>query len=147
MGMFNNEIKKKEVIKKTPAFYLKYRRITRQSGLTQWVKKYGRGFSGDKNLEQTFVSEGSGAVPVDFDCTLIFHVEAIKQNAGEASLSVHSVKNGNGKVRPGVVSYDKDTRKKGHLIKLTHAGRFCKNDIILTKFTNAADIRVAIFGN
>ena len=43
------------------------------------------------SLEQTFASEGSGAVRVDFDCTLILHVEAIKQKAGEASLSVHSV--------------------------------------------------------
>ena len=74
MGMFNNEIKKKEVIKKTPAFCLNYRRVTTQSGLTQWVKKDGRGLSGDKNLEQTFASEGSGAVRVDFDCTLILHV-------------------------------------------------------------------------
>ena len=38
----------------------------------------GNGFSRDKNLEQTFASEGSGAVRVDFDCTLILHVEAIK---------------------------------------------------------------------
>ena len=141
------KLSKKEVIKKTPAFYLNYRRVTTQSGLTQWVKKDGRGFSGDKNLEQTFASEGSGAVRVDFDCTLISHVEAIKPKAGEASLSVHSVKNGSGEVRPGVVSYDEDTRKKGHLIKLTHAGRFCKNYIILVKFTNAIDIRVTIFGN
>ena len=36
------------------------------------------GFSGDKNLEHTFASEGSGAVRVDFDCSLILHVEAIK---------------------------------------------------------------------
>ena len=37
MGMFNNEIKKKEgvIIKKTPAFYLNCRRVTTQSGLTQ----------------------------------------------------------------------------------------------------------------
>ena len=82
MAMFNNEIKKKEVIKKTPAFYLNYRRVTTQSGLTQWVRKDGRGLSGDKNLEQTFASEGSGAVRVEFDCTLILHVEAIKQKAG-----------------------------------------------------------------
>ena len=148
MGMFNNEIKKKEVIKKIPAFYLNYRRVTTQSCLTQWVKiRGGYGFSGNKNLEQAFASEGSGAVRVDFDCTLILHVDAIKQKAGEASLSVHSVKNGSGEVRPGVVSYDEDTRKKGHLIKLTHARRFCKNDIMLIKFTNAADIRVTIFGN
>ena len=81
MGMFNNEIKKKErvIIKKTLAFYLNFRRVTTQSGLTQWVKKDGRGFTGDKNLEQTFASEGGGAVRVDFDCTLILHVEAIKQ--------------------------------------------------------------------
>ena len=110
MGMFNNEIKKKEVIKKIPTFYLTYRRVTTQSDLTQWVKKDGRGFS----IEQTFASEGNGAVRVDFDCSLILHVEAIKQKAGEASLSVHSVKNGSGEVRPGVVSYDDDTRKKGH---------------------------------
>ena len=84
---------------------------------------------------------------VDFDCTLILRVEAIKQKAGEASLSVHSVKNGSGELHPGVLSYDEDTRKKGHLIKLSHAGRFCKNDIILIKFTNAADIRITIFGN
>ena len=74
------------------------------------------GFSGDKNLEQTFASEGSRAVRVDFDCTLILHVEAIKQKAGEASLSVHSVKNGSGdceEVRPGVVSYEGNTRKRG----------------------------------
>ena len=60
MGMFNYEIKKKEVIKKkTPAFYLNYQRITTQSGLTQWFKTSGYGFSGNKNLEQTFASEGS----------------------------------------------------------------------------------------
>ena len=52
----------------------------------------GYGFSGDKNLEQTFASEGSGAVRVDFDYTLILHVEAIKQTAGEASLTVNFVK-------------------------------------------------------
>ena len=110
MGIFNNEIKKKEVIKKTPAFYLNYRRVTTQSGLTQWSKMSGYGFSG----EQTFASEGSGAVRVDFDCTLILHVEAIKQKAGETSLSVYSVKDGSGEVRPGVVSYDEDSRNKGH---------------------------------
>ena len=49
-------------------------------------------------------------------------------------------------MRPGVISYDEDT-KNGHLTNITHAGRFCKNDIILIKFTNAADIRVTIFGN
>ena len=38
-GMFNNEIKKKEVIKKTLAFYLNYRRVTTQSGLRQLVKR------------------------------------------------------------------------------------------------------------
>ena len=37
------------------------------------------GFSGDKNLQQTFASERSGAFRVDFDCTLILHVEATKQ--------------------------------------------------------------------
>ena len=150
MGMFNNEFKKKEVSKKTPTFYLNYRRVSTQSGLTQWIKMSGYGFSGDKNSEQTFASEGSGAVRVDFDCTLMLHVEAIKQKAGVASLTVNFVKNSNsycGEVRPGAVSYDEDTRKKGYLIKLTHAGRFCKNDIILIKFTNAADIRVTIFGN
>ena len=42
----------------------------------------GYGFCGDKNLEQIFASDGSGAVRVDFDCTLILHVEAIKQKAG-----------------------------------------------------------------
>ena len=147
MGMFNNEIKKNEVIKKTPAFYLNYRRATTQSGLTQWFKMSGYGFSGDKSLEQTFASEGSGAVRADFDCTLILHVEAIKQKAGEASLSVHSVKNGYEEVRPGVVFYEEDTRKKGYLIKLTHTGRFCKNNIILNKFTNITDIWVTVFGN
>ena len=148
MGMFNNEIKKKEVIKKIPAFYLNYRRVTTQSGLTQWVKmRGGYGFNGNKNLEQAFASEGSGAVRVDFDCTLILHVDAIKQKAGEASLSVHSVKMVVG--RCALVSYlmMKTQEKKGHLIKLTHARRFCKNDIMLIKFTNAADIRVTIFGN
>ena len=53
MRMFKNDIKKKEVIKKTPALYLNYRRLTTQSGLTQWFKMSGYGFSGDKNLEQT----------------------------------------------------------------------------------------------
>ena len=38
MGMSNNKIKKKEVIKKLPAFYLNCRRVTTQSGLTQWFK-------------------------------------------------------------------------------------------------------------
>ena len=109
----------------------------------------GYGFSGDKNLEQTSASEGSGAVRVDVDCTLILHVEAIKQKAGTASLTVHFVKDSNsncGEVRPGVISYDEDTRKKGNLIKLTHTGKLCKNDVILIKFTNATDIRVTILG-
>ena len=65
-----------------------------------------------------------------------------------ASLTVNFIKNINcEEVRPGVVSYDEDTRQKRYLIKLTHTGRFCKNDIILIKLTNAADIRVTIFGN
>ena len=67
-----------------------------------------------------------------------------------ASLTVNFVKNSNsdcGEVRPGVVSYDEDTRKKGNVIKLAHTGRFCKNDIIRIKFTNVTDIRVTIFGN
>ena len=93
MGMFTNEIKKKEVTKKTPTFYLNYRRVTTQSGLTQWIKRSGYGFSGDKNLEQRFASEGSGAVRVDFDCTLIFHVEDINKKAGVASLTVNFVEN------------------------------------------------------
>ena len=105
----------------------------------------GYGFSGDKNLEQIL---GSGEVCVYFDCTLILHVETIKQKSGVASLTVNFIKNSNcEEVRPGVVSYDENTRKKGYLIKLTHTGRFCKNDLILIKFTNAADIRVTIFGN
>ena len=150
--MFNNEIKEKEkeVIKKTPAFYLDYRRVKTKSGLTQWFKTSGNVFSRDKYSEQAFASEGSGAVRVDFDCSLIVHVEAIKQKAGVASLTENFVKNSNsdcGEVRPGVISYDEDTRKKGYLIKLTHAGRFCKNDIILIKFTYVTDIRVTIFGN
>ena len=81
---------------------------------------------------------------------LILNVEAIKQKAGVASLTVNFVKNSNsdcGEARPGVISYDGDTRKRGYLIKFTHAGRFCKNDIIIIKFTNAADIRVTMFGN
>ena len=49
----------------------------------------GYGFSGDKNLEQIFASERSGAVRVDFDCTLILQVEAIKQKAGVASLKFY----------------------------------------------------------
>ena len=142
------KLRKKEVIKKTPTFYLNYRRVTTQSGLTQWFKMSGYGFSGDKNLEQTFDSEGIGAVRVDFDCTIILHVEAIKQKTGVASLTVNFIKNSIcEEVCPGVVSYDEDTRKKGYLIKLTHAGRFCKNDIILINFINAGDIRVTIFGN
>ena len=67
-----------------------------------------------------------------------------------ASLTVRFIKNSNSdceEVRPGVISYDEDTRKKGNLIKLTYTGRFCKNDVILIKFTNATDIRVNIFGN
>ena len=67
-------------------------------------------------------------VRVDFDCTLILHFEAIKPKAGVSSLTVYFVKNSNsdcGDVRPGVISYDKDTRKRGHVRKLTYAGRFC----------------------
>ena len=88
---------------------MNYRRVTTQSGLIQWVKISGYGFSG----EQTFASEGSGAVGVDFYCTLIFHVETIKQKGGEASLSVHSVKNGI--ERCALVSYlmMKTQEKKG----------------------------------
>ena len=87
MGMFNNEIKKKEIIKKTRSFtYLNYRRVTTQSGLSQWLKMGGYGFSG----EQTFASEETGAVRVDFDCTLILNVEAIKQKVREASLSSYT---------------------------------------------------------
>ena len=74
------------------------------------------GFSGDKNLEQTFASEGSGAIRVDFYCTIILHIEAIKQKAGEASLTVNFIKNSNsdcGEVRHGVISYDEDIRKRG----------------------------------
>ena len=138
MGMFNNDIKKKEVIKKTPAFYLNYRRVTTQSGLTQWFTMNGYGFSGDKNLEHAFASDGSGAIRVDFDCTIILHVEAIKQKAGVASLTVNCEE-----VCPGVVSYDEDTRKKGYLIKLTHTGRFCKNYIILISNSQMS----LIFGN
>ena len=79
----------------------------------------GYGFSGDKSLEQTFAPEGSGAVRVDFDCTLILHVEAIKQKAGVASLTVNFVKNSNcEEVRPGVISYDEDTSKKGEFNKV-----------------------------
>ena len=65
-------------------------------------------------------------------------------------MTVNFVKKSNsecGEVRPGVIFYDEVTRKKGHLIKLSHSGRFCKNDVILIKFKNAADIRVTIFGN
>ena len=99
------KLRKKEV-KKTPAFYLNYRRVTTQSGLTQWFKMSGYGFNGDKNLEQTFASEGSGAVHVDFDCTLILHVEAINQKAGVAFLTVNFVKNSNSDVgRCALVSY------------------------------------------
>ena len=74
-------------------------------------------FSGDKKLEQTFASEGSGAVRTLF-CTLILHVKAIKQNAGVASLTVNFVKNSDyGEVRLDVISYDED-KKKGELNKV-----------------------------
>ena len=49
----------------------------------------GYGFGGDKHLEQTFASEGSGAVRVDFDCTIILHVETIKQKALVNDLTEH----------------------------------------------------------
>ena len=126
---------------------LRKKRKELSSDTTSGCKKAGLRFSGDNNLKQTFASKGSGAVRVDFDCTLILHVEAIKQKPGEASLPVHSVKNGSGELHPGVVFNDEDPRKKGNLIKLTHAGRFCKNHTILIKFTTAADIGVTIFGN
>ena len=78
----------------------------------------GYGFSGDKNLEQTFASEGSGGVRVDFDCTVILHAEAIKQKAGVASLTVNFVKNSNcGEVRPGAYLMIK-TQEKGELNKV-----------------------------
>ena len=52
-----------------------------------------------------------------------------------ASLTVNFIKNSNcEEVRPAVVSCDEDTRKKGYLIKLTHTGRFCKNDVILINY-------------
>ena len=86
------KLRQKNVIKKIRVFYLNYRRVTAQTGLTQLFKMDGYGLSGDKNLKQTFASEGSGAVRVDFDCILILHVEAIKQKAGKASLSVYSLK-------------------------------------------------------
>ena len=101
-----------------------------------------------ENLEQTFASEGSGALCVNFDCTLILHVEAITQKAGEASLTVNFIQNSNsdcGEVRPGVISYDEDTRKRRNLIKLSHTARFSKTDVILIKFANAY-LRT-IFGN
>ena len=81
-------------------------------------------------------------------CTIILHDEAIKQKAGVASLTINFTKNSNCEdVRSSVVSYDEDTRKKGYLKKLTHTGRFSKNDIILIKFNNAADIWVTVFRN
>ena len=76
------KLSQKKLLRKKPCFYLNFRRVTTQSGLTQCFKMSGYGFSGDKNLEQTFASEGSGAVRADFDCTLILHVEAIKQKLG-----------------------------------------------------------------
>ena len=72
----------------------------------------GYGFSRDKYLGQTFASKGNGAGRVDFDCTLILHVEATKQKADESFFSVHSVKNGIREMRPGIVSYDEDTTRK-----------------------------------
>ena len=65
---------------------------------------------GDKNLEQIFASErsgavrvGSGAVRVDFDCTLILLVEAIKQKAGVVSFTINFVTSSNSDC--GEVSY------------------------------------------
>ena len=40
---------RKKVINKILEFYLNCRRVTTQSGLTQWFKMGGYGFSGDKN--------------------------------------------------------------------------------------------------
>ena len=67
----------------------------------------GHGFSGDINLEQTFASEGSGAVRVDFDCTLILHVEAMKLKVGDPANRKHyrnvSVWLQKGLVEPNIV--------------------------------------------
>ena len=106
------KLRKKKLLRRKPRLF-NNRRVTTQSGLTQWFKTSGYGFSGDKNLELTFASEESRAVRVDFDCTLILHVKAIKQKSGMTSLIVNFVKNSNsdyGEVRPGVISYDEDTR-------------------------------------
>ena len=60
------KLRKKKLLSKPRLFTL--------TTTTQWFKISGRGYSGDKQLEQTLASEGSGAVRVDFDYTLILHV-------------------------------------------------------------------------
>ena len=49
--------------------------------------------------------------------------------------------------RDNIKSYSEDSKKKLHLVRITFAGQFNKNDVINIEIRNLTDVQLTIFGH
>ena len=134
MGMFYNlDFKPEKAIQPRPRnpYYLSYKRKTTDSGLLRRIV--------DKNQQRGFrlVDEN---VSVLNNCTLLLIADGIKQKSGVAGIKTRVN-------RDIIKTYSKNSKKKLHLVRITFAGQFNKNNVINIEIRNLTDVQLTIFVN
>ena len=142
MGIFNNEIQKKEgvIIKKRPIYYLSAARQITDSGFGNWEITSNVGFNVLRAADGLMIIKSLNV------CVLHADVDVIKQKSGEARVDIHRYcrhvySNDDDLVEALntfyaledtlIVSHHEKTNSKLHLIRSSCVRLFNKNDIIL----------------
>ena len=74
------------------------------------------------------------------NCALLLIADGIKQKSGVAELKMRVN-------RDIIKSYSEDSKQKLHLVRITFAGQFNKNDVINIEIRNLTDVQLTIFGH
>ena len=157
MGIFNNEIKKKEgvIIKKRPIYYLSAARQITDSGFGNWEIASYVGF----NVLRA--ADGLMIIKILNVCVPHADVNVIKQTRGEGKVDIHRysrhVYSNNDELVEALNtfyvpedtlldSHHEKTNSKLHLMRSSCVRLFNIEDIIPIKIINGGSIRVTIFG-
>ena len=74
------------------------------------------------------------------NCAVLLIADGIKQKSGVAELKMRVN-------RDIIKSYSEDSKQKLHLVRITFAGQFNKNDVINIEIRNLTDVQLTIFGH
>ena len=157
MGMFNNEIKKKEgvIIKKRPIYCLSAARQITDSGFGNWE------ITPNVRFNVLRAADGLKIIKIFNVCILHADIDVIKQKRGEGRVDIHRYSrhvysNDDVLVEATITLYAPEdtlidsrhekTNSKLHLMRSSCVRLFNKEDIILIKIINGGSIRVTIFG-